>query len=161
MLSVTNTEVILINMNKIKDESFGVVPVISMDGRVIFCLVYSKKNAHWGFPKGHKDAEESDQEAALRELEEETGIVGVDLIDSMHLTEEFSFEKKGSLCEKTVKYFIGIVKSTEHSTPQDFKEEISEIRWVDYDEAQKLITFPERKIVLEKANNYIVNDLKI
>ena len=148
-------------MNKIKDESFGVVPVINIDGNILFCVVYSKKNAHWGFPKGHKDTDESDQEASLRELKEETGINDIYLIDNVCFTEEFSFEKRGLLCEKTVKYFIGVAKSTENLTPQDFKEEISQIKWVDYLEAQKLIIFPERKVVLEQVNSYIINNLNI
>jgi tRNA nucleotidyltransferase (CCA-adding enzyme) len=39
-----------------------------------YLLVYGKKSHKWGFPKGHMEPMETEEETALRELKEETGI---------------------------------------------------------------------------------------
>jgi len=139
-----------------KDESFGIIPVFKAEkGDFLFCIVWSSKG-HWGFPKGHKDPGETDEETAKRELAEETGINSIDIINDFSSIEKFSFEKKGYLCNKTVKYFLGFTNSTKSSIPDNFKEEIPELRWVTYEEAKDMITFPERKIVLEEAHDYLI-----
>ncbi len=47
--------------------------VVDGDGRV--CLVHRPRYDDWSLPKGKLDAGESFEEAALREVEEETGLV--------------------------------------------------------------------------------------
>lgn len=39
-----------------------------------YLLVYGLKSQKWGFPKGHMEVGETEEETALRELREETGI---------------------------------------------------------------------------------------
>lgn len=40
----------------------------------LFLLVFGKKSFKWGFPKGHMENNESEEETAIREFYEETGI---------------------------------------------------------------------------------------
>lgn len=40
-----------------------------------YLLVYGKKSDKWGFPKGHQENEETEEETAIREFQEETGIM--------------------------------------------------------------------------------------
>lgn len=39
-----------------------------------YLLVYGRKSQKWGFPKGHMEASETEEETARREFEEETGV---------------------------------------------------------------------------------------
>jgi 8-oxo-dGTP pyrophosphatase MutT (NUDIX family) len=39
-----------------------------------YLLVFGNKSEKWGFPKGHQEIGESEEETAIRELYEETGI---------------------------------------------------------------------------------------
>jgi 8-oxo-dGTP pyrophosphatase MutT (NUDIX family) len=48
--------------------------IIVRDHSQKYLLVYGKKSGKWGFPKGHQEEGESEEETALRELKEETGI---------------------------------------------------------------------------------------
>ena len=45
--------------------------------------VSSRGGGHWDFPKGHIDDGETEIQTALRELEEETGIANVDLVEGL------------------------------------------------------------------------------
>src|SRR3989344_4714754 len=105
-----------------KEQSFGVIPVFKENNNFLFCLIHEAEG-HWGFPKGHQDAGESEEETAKRELQEETGINNVIL------------DKKS---------FI-----------ENFKKEILELRWVNYNEAKQLLTFPEAREVLNQAFEYL------
>jgi len=40
-----------------------------------YLLVYGKKSQKWGFPKGHMEQGETEEQTALREFMEETGLV--------------------------------------------------------------------------------------
>ncbi len=76
-------------------------------------LVLYRKDGSPDLPKGKVDGDESDVDAALRELFEETGIRA----DQVRLTPGFSFEntyatrskKTGEPVEKTVRVFHGVV----------------------------------------------------
>ena len=48
--------------------------IIVRDPSQKYLLVFGKKSGKWGFPKGHQEEGESEEETALRELKEETGI---------------------------------------------------------------------------------------
>lgn len=138
-----------------EDKSFGVIPVFKdTKGNFIFCLV-RHAGEHWGFPKGHQDIGESEHETATRELKEETGIDNVNLLNNQSFIEEYSFEKDNFKHNKSVKYFLGLVSSMATKTPDNFKKEISELKWVAYKEAKLLITFPEAKELLNKVFKYL------
>ena len=137
-----------------EDKSFGIIPVFKdVKGGFIFCLV-QHAGEHWGFPKGHQDMGESEQETAMRELKEETGIDKIDLFNQPFI-EKYSFIKNDFQHNKTVKYFLGFVSSMATKIPDNFKKEISNLRWVNYREAKQLITFPGAKEILDQAFEYL------
>lgn len=131
-----------------KDSSVGVIPVhIDENGTKLFCLVRHAKG-HWGFPKGHPDASESLEETARRELEEETGI-NVVRLDIRHAFEEqYSFRHQEQIVDKRVTYFVGYVDAIDAETPQGFKSEIPESRWLGIIETRDLLTFEQAKRLL-------------
>lgn len=57
-----------------REYSYGVVPLKLVEKAVFILLIFHKGGKHWGFPKGHKDHQETDLETAKRELKEETGL---------------------------------------------------------------------------------------
>ena len=141
---------------EIKEEkSFGIIPVFrDKKDNFTFCLI-QHAGEHWGFPKGHQDIDEVEQETAIRELEEETDISIVDLSNDQSFSEKYFFEKNNIKYNKSVKYFLGFVSSIDTRTPDNFKNEISELKWVTYEEAKQLITFPEAKEILDQAFKYL------
>lgn len=127
----------------IEDESFGIIP-LTQEGRVwkVFLILHKEGN-HWGFPKGHKNPEETPMQAATRELKEETGLDVMRIIGEAPLMEQYQFRRKGQTVLKKVHYFPAMVSG-------EFKlqiEEIREGRWFTFEEALKQLTFKEGKSI--------------
>jgi len=147
-------------MESKKEESFGIIPVFkNVDGSFVFCLIRHKEG-HWGFPKGHRDIRESEEETAKRELKEETGISTVDFLNNKFFIEEYAFEQDGIIHDKSVKYFLGFVPTMVATTPDNFKKEISELKWLKYKDASELLTFPEAREALDQVFEYLATTTK-
>jgi len=149
------------------DQSFGVIPVDASDSESPRFLLVKHHAGHWAFPKGHPEKGETDQDAARRELLEETGLtVGELVVDPSaasdpslfgtgatprpaKLEERYTFtDRKGRLIDKTVVFFVGLVEATD-AKPQE--AEIAELAWLTLDEALERMTFDEGKRVLREA----------
>ena len=107
-------------------------------------LVRAKKNPTvWVFPKGHLEAGESNEQAALRELREEAGIDGA-VVRSLGFLEFQSGRES-----VRVEYFL--VRFT-HEVPA---AESRERRWCSYREAIELLVFPDARRLLESARSWM------
>jgi|SRR3989344_656926 len=133
-----------------EEKSYGIV-VVLRDSEDMFLLLQHIAG-HWGFPKGHKDGNETIKETALRELKEESGIVDCEIIDSPMISEEYTYEYNKNTHHKIVQYLVGFVKNKNISIQ---KGEIADYKWAKYDEALEILTYGNNKEVLRKAQEYI------
>ena len=122
-------------MNDIVRAAGGVV--CDGDGRV--AIVYRPKYDDWTFPKGKLEPGESEEDAAIREVHEETGL-------EVELGRELGFveytDPKGR--PKTVRYWVMDVQGGEF-TPN---REVTELRWLPLEEAPALLSYDrDRKIL--------------
>jgi 8-oxo-dGTP pyrophosphatase MutT (NUDIX family) len=114
-------------------------------------LVLKYSAGHWDFAKGKMEDNETKEQAALRELLEETGLTTT--IDE-HFEETFSYifnDYDGEKAEKTVSFFLGQVPSSAAVTLSD---EHSDYRWLSYEDARNLLTYDNAKDVLDKAHRF-------
>ena len=111
------------------------------DGSAEIALVHRPKYDDWSFPKGKLDAGESHEEAAQREVLEETGCRG-------HLDRELTaisyVDGKGR--PKTVRYWSMQLVDQDPFIPND---EVDDVRWFTVDEAQRRLTYGHDVDVLE------------
>ena len=113
------------------------------DDTVQVLLVHRPRYDDWSMPKGKLDDGESFEDAAVREVEEETGIsaaLGADLGEVRYV------DHKGR--DKVVRWWAMEADRSrtgetdvEHLDPMD-AEEVDELRWVPLDNADALLTYP-------------------
>ena len=126
------------------EKSYGIVVI---NEKREFLLIKHRNGGHWDFPKGHKNLEESNQETALREVREETGL-DVRLIDGFKEKSKYSPELG---INKTVTVYFGF--SMGRVTIQE--EEILEFIFLAYENALEKITFHQSKEILKMAKNFM------
>jgi 8-oxo-dGTP diphosphatase len=120
------------------DEVNAAGGVVTRDGRV--CLVHRPRYDDWTLPKGKLDRGESFEDAALREVWEETGLrceLGEELPAARYR------DHKGR--PKLVRYWAMEVVEDEGFAPND---EVDEVRWMDPAAAAGLLTYDhDRELV--------------
>ena len=111
--------------------------VVVRDGRVL--LVHRPRYDDWTFPKGKLDPGESFEDAALREVEEETGVrCGLG-----HELPATRYEVRGR--QKLVRYWLMAPESDADFVPND---ETDEIRWATPEEARGLLSYDHDRELL-------------
>lgn len=85
-----------------REESCGAILFTKEEGKRLYILIM-EANGSYGLPKGHKRISETDEETALREIKEETGIDAT-IIKGMKRTIKYPVPLHNSV--KEVVYFV-------------------------------------------------------
>ncbi len=105
-------------------------------------------DGHCGLPKGHIESGETEMQAALREIKEETGITA-DIADGFLKRIEYTM-RNGN--RKQTTYFCA---RYENQSIRCDTHEILDIKLLPFNEAVQALSYPEVKAVLIEANRYI------
>ena len=132
------------------EKSCGAVVFTKIDNKIKYLIIKSIEGIY-GFPKGHMELDEVEEETALREILEETGIK-VKLINGFRY--KVNYEIKDKNIYKEVIYFLG-----EYSNQEIIyqKEELSDAELMDFSTAFSVLQYDDSKAVLEAANDYLKN----
>ena len=104
------------------------------DGGVELAVAHRPRYDDWSLPKGKLDRGETWEEAALREVEEETGLrcsLGEELDPTSYK------DRKGRA--KVVRYWL---MEPEADAPFEPNDEVDELRWLTPEEAAGALTYP-------------------
>jgi 8-oxo-dGTP pyrophosphatase MutT (NUDIX family) len=124
--------------------------VVTVDGAVVpHYLLIRDSYRNWGFPKGHLEAGEGPEGAAVREVEEETGLCGL-VVKGEIDTIDWYFRFRGRLIHKVCHFFL-MRSDTETTCPQR-AEGITACRWAPFPEAVTLVSYANARTVLERAD---------
>ncbi len=134
------------------EKSCGAVIFRRHSGNVEYLLIKNKKGNNWGFPKGHMEVYETEQETAIREVKEETGL-SVELLDGFRTISEY--HPKGRITKQVI-FFIAEMTG-ENVVIQ--KSEVERFIWADYALAIKTFKFSNDKKVLAQAKSWITDRL--
>ncbi|MBR6653852.1 MAG: DUF4298 domain-containing protein [Oscillospiraceae bacterium] len=129
--------------------SCGAVVFTRIEGEIKYVIIRS--NEGWyGFPKGHTEELESEEETALREILEETGLK-VTLLPGFKTVDEHGIPNKPEIIKRCI-YFAAEYSGQEIQR-QD--EELSEALLMSYDEAMGVFQFESSRRILKEVNDFL------
>jgi 8-oxo-dGTP pyrophosphatase MutT (NUDIX family) len=110
-----------------------------------------KRLGKWDLPKGKVNKNETIEQAAVREVSEETGLTGIEIVSPLLSTYHSYFVEEHIL--KRTSWYEMIYHGKETPVPET-EEDITEIRWVKKEELAHFTsnTFPAIIDVLKYAN---------
>lgn len=114
-------------------------------------LLLHYESGHWDFPKGHIESGEDPEETAKRELQEETGISDIHLLDGYKQALRYFFRQKGIGIFKVVIFFLAETTQSEVT----LSAEHVGFDWLPYDAALARLTFKNSRDLLIKANEHL------
>ncbi|MFP3592864.1 NUDIX hydrolase [Chryseobacterium sp. SIMBA_038] len=91
-------------------------------------MLFIKRLGKWDLPKGKMEKGESREESAVREIEEETGLSNVELVDFINTTYHIYIERNGDKVLKCTHWFDMNFFGEDTSKPQ-IEEGITEVAW--------------------------------
>jgi 8-oxo-dGTP pyrophosphatase MutT (NUDIX family) len=106
-----------------------------------------------GLPKGHLDGDETPQEAARREVGEETGVTA-DLVDELGDV-RYGYERRGRRIAKTVRFYLFDYVS---GSVEDHDHEIEEARWMPLEQAARELTYEGEREMVRRALSRLAAD---
>jgi 8-oxo-dGTP pyrophosphatase MutT (NUDIX family) len=132
---------------KLKRAAGCVVYRYDVDGALWLLLIHDRYGK-WTIPKGHLQESETDAEAAVREVFEETGIRG-QLGPQIGRIEYIVLTKKGERRIKQVTFFL--LRATATTLALQAEEGIHAAEWLGPDAALARIDYPQVREVLARA----------
>ena len=128
------------------EHSSGGAVITLRNGQPYVAMIATRGRTRWGLPKGAVSEGETSEQAALREVNEETGLVAniVKPLDTI----EYFFRASGTLIRKRVDFYLMMYASGE-LVPQ--LSEVDDVEWVALPEAIQRASFDSEKKLLEMA----------
>ncbi len=110
----------------------------------------------WSLPKGHLEAGETDVQAAVREVHEETGILG-QVIGKLGVI-DFWFVAEGRRVHKTVHHFLLLAADPVNGLVlSDEDVEVSEVAWVPLPDLAGRLAYADERRLLEKVPDLLAD----
>jgi 8-oxo-dGTP pyrophosphatase MutT (NUDIX family) len=134
----------------VDERSAGAVLFINDSSEPEYLLLHYTAG-HWDFPKGNIELGETEEEAAVREIREETGIDDVEFVSGFSRTISYRYRKARRLVNKEVVLFLARTKTRQVT----ISHEHTGYAWKKYGDAMKLLTFKNARDPLTAAHKFL------
>jgi len=140
----------------IREKTIGIITFRWEDKGIRYLLLHHG-GQYWNFPKGRQEIGETELESARRELQEETGISDIKIIDGFRDEYDYDFdsEVRGGERKKIYKeavFFLGEVKDP----AVKISDEHVDFGWFDFDTALKRMFYQEGQNSLKRAQQFLL-----
>jgi transcription antitermination protein NusB len=132
----------------IKEVSSGGLIYRQEQDQYYFCLVLDAYGK-WTFPKGHVEAGENLEETAVRELQEETGLQNLEVIEYIGETQVKVHKPGEAPFRKMIKYFLIKTADTEIKVPDT--KELQDVKWFTENEARNTLGYDNAKEIFDNG----------
>ena len=131
------------------DREFSAGGVVVRDDEVAVIVPHKRSpegRSVLGLPKGHPDGDETLEQAAAREVREETGVTG-ELVEKLGDV-RYWYQRKGQRIFKVVSFYLFRYQSGDTA---DHDHEIEDARWMPLAEAAEQLSFPGEREMVARA----------
>ena len=136
------------------EESAGGVVLRRIEGEP-HVLVILDPYGKWGLPKGHLEGDEGAEEAAHREVREETGLEDVSGGPEVD-TITWSFRKEGEEIRKVCTFYL--MRSDEGEIRPEVSAGITDCAWLTVEDAVRRVDYENTRDVIRKAERMLAED---
>lgn len=159
---INNGKLIYVNLyhkNEEKLEKFlrKKLPWVEAAGGLVYNkrkeILFIYRNARWDLPKGHIEKNESFEEAAMREVTEETGVTGLEITRLLDKTYHV-FQRNGKFKLKAT-YWYEMYSDFEGELEPQKKEGIKKAKWKNFEQSQKALQDSYENIKLLFPKEYL------
>lgn len=132
------------------EKACGAVVYTIRSGRIHYVIIQQQEGFH-GFPKGHVEKNETEEETALREIYEEVGLKPA-LVKGFKVIDEYPLLRKQNVIKQVV-YFLAEY-SSQNITIQE--EELLGAALLPYTEAMKVLDYESSRKILTQADHFLL-----
>ena len=150
-------------MTTIHERSAGVIPYrITGDQGPLYLILHSatvrNPRAKWEFPKGGMEAGETFRETAMREFQEETGLVDWSIREGFERSLSYTYVRRGRKVVKTVTYFLAEVQ--DDSSLACSREHLEDAaghwhRWGTFEQISHMLYHAKIRQVFAEADSWL------
>lgn len=159
---INDGELVYVNLyhkNEEKLEQFlrKKLPVVEAAGGLVRNskkeILFIRRNSKWDLPKGKIEKNETHRDAAIREVEEETGVKNLEI--KKFLATTYHVFKRNDKFKLKVTYWYEMY--TDYSGPlePEEKEGIKKVRWKNFEQSQKALRDSYENIKLLFPKEYL------
>lgn len=127
---------------KLMEHLYDKLPVVIAGGGKVYNaekeILFIKRNGKWDLPKGKVEKKEDIQTAAIREVEEETGVKDLEITKFLYHTYHI-FKRNGEYRLKVTYWFEMKTDYNGKLTPEK-SEGIKKVRWKNTEKSKKALT---------------------
>jgi len=160
---INNGELIYVNLyhkNAEKLERFlrKKLPYVEAAGGLVYNgkkeILFIYRNDRWDLPKGHIDKDEAHEAAAIREVEEETGVQNLEIRRFIGKTYHV-FKRNGKFKLKAT-YWYEMYTDYDGALKPQANEGIKKVKWKNFEKSQKALTNSYENIKLLFPKEYLL-----
>ncbi len=161
---INNGELLYVNLyhkNAEKLERFlrKKIKVVEAAGGLVYNnkkeILFIRRNKKWDLPKGKVEKNESYRQAAIREVQEETGLMDIEIRDFL-MTTYHVFTRNNKFRLK-ITYWYEMFSAYEGPLVPESAEGIKKVRWKDFEKSQKALQDSYENIKLLFPKEYLIS----
>jgi len=159
---ITNGELLYINLyhkNEEKLEQFlrKKLPVVEAAGGLVYNnkkeILFIYRNSKWDLPKGGLKKGESHKEAAIREVEEETGVKNLEIRN--FITKTYHVFKRNDVFKLKITYWYEMYTEYKGELVPQLDEGIKKAKWKNFEKSQKALKGSYENVKLLFPKEYL------
>jgi 8-oxo-dGTP pyrophosphatase MutT (NUDIX family) len=133
------------------------LPVVEAAGGLVYNnkreILFIRRNSKWDLPKGKIEKNESHEFAAVREVEEETGVN--DLVIRRFIMKTYHVFKRNDTFKLKVTYWYEMYTEYDGALVPQESEDIKKVKWKNFGKSQKALLDSYENIKLLFPKEYL------